>query len=91
MQPCEVITDKSQLQSGDIVQVTVYDRQDGLVFDYFFVLVAYNPYTEICSKYDMSEYTMEGESRLKSKQPFEGVPLEENGDKRVFIQAFRRK
>lgn len=84
----DVITDKSQLRAGDIVQITAYDRPDHQIWTYSFVLVSYDPVTEQCEKYDLTEYTIDGQSRIKCKQPFHAL-LEENGDKRVFKQAFR--
>lgn len=86
----EVITDKSQLKAGDIVQVTVYDRADGVPWIATFVLVSYDPVTERCEKYDLTEFTVDGKSRLKSVQPFDTL-LEENGNMRVFKYAFRMK
>lgn len=86
----EIITDKSQLRAGDIVQILVLDRPDHVPWTYSFVLVSYDPATERCKKYDMTEYTMDGKSRLKCVQPFDAL-LEENGKMRVFKWAFRIK
>lgn len=84
----EVIMDKTQLRAGDIVQIDVYDNPNGKPGVYTFVLASYDPETERCEKYDMTPTTMQGESRLKCNQPFDTL-LEENGNMRIFRQAFR--
>lgn len=79
----EVITDKTKLRAGDIVQVTLFE-DFGDDKTYTFVLVSYNSETEQCKKYDMSPLNWK-----RNPQPLD-APLEES-DLIKFRQAFRIK
>lgn len=86
----EIVTDQSQLKSGDIVM------QDNGISGipnwkwHTFVLVSYDPETTICEKYDCGHFTPEGENRISSEQPFV-CPLADYGSQRRFVCGFRLK
>ena len=86
------ITSKSKLQRGDVVLFKERGTSQPTTYWHTFVLTAYNPETDICSKYD------EGAKwRIDSIQPFVDVPLNQwtvddraNGQiPRVFYCGFR--
>lgn len=86
----EIVTDQSQLQSGDIV------LQDNGISGipnwqwHTFVLVSYDPETTMCEKYDCGHFTPEGEDRISSEQPFT-CPLADYGSQRRFVCGFHLK
>ena len=82
------INDPSKLRRGDIVLQD--DGKDGgpRYTWHTFILVDYDPVTQICSKYDCGHFTPEGVDRVSSEQPFV-CPLADFGDQRRFVCAFR--
>lgn len=83
------INDPSLLQRGDIVFQRLYDEAGNPTNDWHnFVLVAYDPETQMCEKYDCGHFTPEGNDRISSEQPFH-VPLADFGDARRFVCGFR--
>ena len=82
------INDPSKLMRGDIVLQD--DGKDGApkYTWHTFVLVEYDPVTQMCSKYDCGHFTPEGVDRVSSEQPFT-CPLADFGDQRRFVCAFR--
>ena len=82
------INDQSRLMRGDIVLQD--DGKDGVPAYtwHTFVLVDYDPETQMCSKYDCGHFTPEGQDRVSSEQPFT-CPLADFGDQRRFVCAFR--
>ena len=82
------INDQSKLMRGDIVLQD--DGKDGgpRYTWHTFVLVDYDPATQMCSKYDCGHFTPEGIDRVSSEQPFT-CPLADFGDQRRFVCAFR--
>ena len=82
------INDPSKLMRGDIVlQDDGTDGEPKYTW-HTFVLVEYDPVTQICSKYDCGHFTPEGIDRVSSEQPFT-CPLADFGDRRRFVCAFR--
>ena len=85
----EIVTDQSQLQSGDIV------LQDNGISGipnwqwHTFVLVSYDPETTMCEKYDCGHFTPEGEDRISSEQPFT-CPLADYGSQRSISPTARQ-
>lgn len=73
------ITDKSQLTRGDIVCMV----KDGRNI-HTFVLDGYDAANDKCDKFDCGDNW-----RVKSVQPFKGVPLNEWNDGRTFGYAYR--
>ena len=82
------INDQSRLMRGDIVLQD--DGKDGVPAYtwHTFVLVDYDPETQMCSKYDCGHFTPEGQDRVSSEQPFT-CPLADFGNQRRFVCAFR--
>ena len=82
------INDQSKLMRGDIVLQD--DGKDGgpKYTWHTFVLVEYDPVTQMCSKYDCGHFTPEGIDRVSSEQPFT-CPLADFGAQRRFVCAFR--
>ena len=82
------INDQYRLMRGDIVLQD--DGKDGVPAYtwHTFVLVDYDPETQMCSKYDCGHFTPEGQDRVSSEQPFT-CPLADFGDQRRFVCAFR--
>ena len=82
------INDQSKLRRGDIV-LQDDGKGGGPKYTWHtFVLVDYDPVTQICSKYDCGHFTPEGIDRVSSEQPFT-CPLADFGDQRRFVCAFR--
>ena len=82
------INDQSKLRRGDIVLQDDGKGGDPKYTWHTFVLVDYDPVTQICSKYDCGHFTPEGIDRVSSEQPFT-CPLADFGDQRRFVCAFR--
>ena len=72
------VTNRAQIKPGAIVMVGKGADQTY----HTFVVVSYNPATDRCDKYDMGS-----NDRIRTVQPFRGVPLVEWGD-RFFSMAF---
>ena len=82
------INDQSKLRRGDIV-LQDDGKGGGPKYTWHtFVLVDYDPVTQMCSKYDCGHFTPEGIDRVSSEQPFT-CPLADFGDQRRFVCAFR--
>lgn len=78
------ITNAGDLLRGDIVLMRANGQTSPSASWHAFVLTAYNPATQICSKYD------EGSNeRIRSPQPFVNVPLNEWIGRRTFYAGFR--
>ncbi len=83
------VNDPSLLQRGDIVLMQVYDANGQPTNNYHhFVLVSYDPTTQMCEKFDCGQFMPDGQERLSKEQPFY-APLAEFGDTERFVCAFR--
>ena len=66
------IANKADLKKGDIVLMKEKGTSKPTTYWHTFVLTAYDPATQICSKYDEG-----AQWRIESAQPFVNVPLNE--------------
>jgi len=82
------ITEQSLVQPGDIVVTTADDGE--ISHNEILVVLSYDNQTGMCYKYQMTQYTPDGELRIKCEQPFYTQLVESYKDRKYrFKIAYR--